>query len=682
MSDYFCPRCNTEHRPASKFCTECNFPLETETASGPSLAGKRWLPRANEFATRIEASQLGGWIRKGLEVEQNQTGLLFRQGRFVQEIGPGPVQLKNFSDMIVDLIDRKSVSAILIRSGMFPFDVQGRALTKGAIEVGFECSISVQLGDRNRFYENLFVDQVRITQREIMEKLGPTVRQAVLEVMANCEAAELMAVHPELRERFIDAIEDALVEVADRYGLKVTAIVPPQFTSAHLKEFNRKRAEITQQLRERKLDLKAQELQQELEVESYRLNRQLSRTEMRDKIAQLEQDQEFEQVKKTLEHETSINDLDLKKTLERAVDGYEKELRERNHGNQLEQEKIEDHQNLRAHLLATIEVQRQIDRSALDYQLQKQVLEQNQDLSQLERTNRLQALDEELESEQQRLNKTTDYKIARWEKVQHSQWEFAQKKFYDRVEMDLKKAQTDQEIQRGEIDLEAYETARRLEGDAATDEVKGKRLRTKMEIQREHLEGLTDIDRKKGEYEDDKLDREHRRKIEEAKLQQELELRKAELDLQKSDLARLADTNPETAALMADVLKTGMKVQMTAEQLEQLAAESSDAAAAALAEKHKANAAAQTSAEKDRLELYERMISEIKESKGLDRQQLTDLIDRIERSGTTGQQLLRDVGIASSRPNEVNTTVQGNSDETLDKLTKQLKRLVDQLKNG
>lgn len=690
MSENNCPRCNAGHRPISKFCPECNYSLDVFPERLQNIVGKRWHPKPNEFAVHVESDQLKGWINLGLEVDSNQTGLLFNQGRFQQEIVAGPVRLKSFPDRILDWFSKRTVSAVLMRTGLYSVPVQGRISSKDGVDIGFECVVDVQLGDRNKLYETLLADSHVVSQTSILVKIAPPVRQAVFEIMGSCRASELVTPHPELRERFVDAIEHVLDSNIAKYGLKIGSISSPIFSSDQLRKYQEKRAEISNDLRNEQLELKAQELRQRLNAETYRLERLLAREEMKNEIAKLERGKEFDEVKKRLEHQVQIQDLDLKREMENAVDSYANKVRERDRKNQSEDDLDEDSKSLRSHLLATLEIHRQSEISSMTYSLRKKELEQNQDLSQMEREERLAVAEQEFEAEQSQKNKSLDYRIASWNKVKSTHLEFDLKKFYADLEKQKAATQSNHEESLLDLDLKEKELRAKLLEIEKTDELHVKKLREKSELHREHLAGLTDIQAKRGHHEEDRADRQHLRTMQEQREEREFQLKKTQLDNEKSDVSRVAEAPVENAAIMADILKMDIKRSMTAEQLEQIAAENSAAAADALKEKHRAMAAAHQNSANKEIELYERIINELKSSRELDQNQFMDLVNRIERIGTSGQELLRDVGVAAAnaeKPSGISSQDNmelptGQSTEAVESLTKAIRKLVNTLKQN
>ena len=683
MAESLCPRCNAHVRLGASYCPRCHFHLKPIK---PNLEKNRWHPTPEEFAVRIESNQLGGWLQKGLDVDESQAGLLFHQGKFQQALKPGRNVMQDLSQMIVGWINNQTASAVLVRKGMYGVDVQGTAESRGAVEVNFECSFDLRLHDQNALYQHLFADTAIITQRTLLEKFGPSVRSAILEVMADCDATELMQPHSELKLRLIDTIAAALNDTCPKYGLTVASITPPSFTSESLSEYNKKKSEFAKILRDERLSLRYHAERQKINVEAYKITKAISDLRQAGEIDDLERKQEFSTIKKRLIHDTQIKDIDFKKELEKELDRYESDARERRRKNKVEDYKDQQDDNLRAHALAVVELERKSKIIQLEHGVSIANLKNDHELSDLERKQKIKEETEWFEHKQEQLNKSQDNQIARWEMVQITKRRNSMKEFYDEMEKTRVAAETRLGIERDEFEIEKEKEIHDLDIQVRVDEhdhemkVKDDKrkldnLREKSNIQREHLDGLTDVQIKRGQHKEDRADRQSERQIQENKqsLDHELELKK--LDLQKSDIHLLADANPENAKAIAEVLGLGIKAGTAADRLEQIASESQHGSQAQI-EKHKAQATQNEQSAQIQTEMLERMLAEIKDSNNMNRDQVTDLVNRLERSGTTGQQLLRDVGVAAAENSVAPSSHEKSGTEILEKIGVQLEKIV------
>ena len=183
----------------------------------------------------------------------------------------------------------------------------------------------------------------------------------------------------------------------------------------------------------------------------------------------------------------------------------------------------------------------------------------------------------------------------------------------------------------------------------------------------------------KSRQKNQELSQQHQRDLENKRLEHEHEIRRQELENNKSEVAHMVNASPEIAAQIAEIEKLKIKKEMSSEQLEKIAMENSDGAANAISEQNKAMQAQAANTSSMQIQLYERMLLELKESTSSNQVQLMELVSKLERSGTTGQELLRDVGVSSGANNESAGVSIGA--DSLDKLTRKLGKLITQLKN-
>ena len=109
-----CPHCGQPVAAHAKFCPKCGRPLGGDRP--PDLRGNVWRKSPDEFAARVEASDLRGGLYKELEVQPGQQVIILVDGRAEEgRVGPGRYTLDSFFDRMLTLgagrhtTDRKSV---------------------------------------------------------------------------------------------------------------------------------------------------------------------------------------------------------------------------------------------------------------------------------------------------------------------------------------------------------------------------------------------------------------------------------------------------------------------------------------------------------------------------------------------------------------------------------------------
>lgn len=642
MSSQNCSRCGTALLANAKLCGRCGFPAVFVVAG--SVSGSEWAAGEHEFAIRIRPQQIKAWFSKGINVDESQTGLLFESGRFEHELTPGRQKLESLPDRVRKYVSGETASAVLIRRGLFPLSVLGTALTPEGNEISFECEVGIQVGDRNAFYVNLMQSSDVVTSGDLMQRFGTAARKAVHSVIASCRSNELLTVHPELQQRLIDTVDETLSPIAARWGLKIGYVSPPSFSNKQLFEFQKERAELVRNLRGERLKQEYAEAKDRIEIRRFQASRALAEAEIRNAIEKAERTLEFDKVKADLRQNQTLHGLQLDESMDAAIDSFAARKRERS-------ERNEDAASLRTHLLASADVKRQQELAELKYEFRKRSIGQQQELDDLTRVHDIKVAEEELAAEIRRLDSTQAGEIVRWQRQRTVNRQ-------DQVAESEVKAQTSQIIADADREraIRDFNEAQRQREKLGEHKVSD--LEKMSQVQAAHQARLLEIDRKqkenqalaeksKHELAEDTKEREHQRKIAELQL-----LKDSPEMMQMLKMAELAVQNPSMSAAFGDVMKMAMAKGMTGEQLEQVMASQSPEVAKALQEKYRAQAlVAQSTAQAQQASL-ERIITELKSARDLSSQQMTDFMDRMERLGINGQQMLKDVGVASGGRSE------------------------------
>ncbi len=647
------------------------------------MTDSEWRAAENEFAVRIRPENMKAWFSKGINVDESQTGFLFESGRFQYELTAGRQKLESLPESIRRWVTGEKASAVLIRRGLFPLSILGKALTPEGDEVSFDCEFGVQVGDRNVFYVNMMQSTDHVTSADLLQRFGRVARQAIFSVIGNCGSAELLNIHPELQEKMVDAVAEAIEPVAARWGMVVGYVSPPGFSNKGMSEFQQERAAMVRELRSEKLKQQYAEDRDKIEVRRFQAARVLADAKMKKAIEDAERTGEFSKVTAELNHSQTLHGLQLKETLAAAVDSFAARQRDRN-------EKNQDHGDLRAHLLAVTDIERQRQLATLKFEFRKQSLTEEHELDDLTREQRTKSAKLELQAEIERSEMSQIGQIDRWRRQREEQ----RRDRLAETELGAKTTQIVGDSQREQVSKSFDETHRQRtvsHGQSVverTDEIdlKVTKLDKLSQVQTGHLGRLQDVQKKELENKvaaekarhdlaEDAKEGEHKRKLDEMQL-----LKDSPEMMQMVKMAELAVQSPVMSAAFGDVMKMMMAKGLTAEQLEQVMSAQSPDVARALQEKYRtqaevakaqAAAASESGASVLHREYLERMLAEAKSSQGMTIQQVNAHAAQLERFGINAQQMLKDVGIASG------SRVDGSNNSTID--PRLLERLLERL---
>jgi len=632
MRSKSCPSCALSVSPEAKFCSHCAFQIEPDPGNG--VVRSQWRPHEQLFAARIEPSQLRAWFSSGIHVDESQTGLLFFNGKFEHELSPGKTVLQTLPQRIARWVTGNQMTAVLIRKGMFQLQMSGEMKTTSGedLSVHFELAVSIQ--DRNAFYVNLMQSKETVTSVDLLNRVGPSARQTIFSLASTCDQNELLSPPPELQQKILDQAANVIEPAFARWGIGVDYVSPITFTSESISQYQAKRAKVNHELREAKLWQDYQHEKDKLEAESYRQRRLLKDAKSQQEIEDSERESEQRQTLRDVEARDEQHRMNVDESLEAS----------RHEIKQLQHER-DDQNSLRRHELAKIEVDRRVELTELEFRVRSQALKQDQSIDHDRRQHAIREREIEHDAQLQELEKTASAKILRWQAKRKAIREDSLEDAKARVEVETIRKDSD----RGHRAKDHDESERQKGNEQARKLDTLKELRG---VQLDSKDKSLDLKRKRQSIEQEEKESEHRR-------QEEVKANQARADLdrlnamqglpeivQLGEMARQAADNPAMAPFFGQAMKMAMAKGMTPEQLEMLAAEQSPTVAEALKEKYRAEASAQEKAREIENEGYERLLSEIKSANTMSQDQVKDILDRIERMGINGQQMLRDVGAA------------------------------------
>lgn len=648
------------------------------------MTDSEWRAAENEFAVRIRPENMKAWFSKGINVDEGQTGLLFESGRFQHELTPGRQKLESLPESIRRWVTGETASAILIRRGLFPLSILGKVLTPEG-EVSFDCEFGLQVGDRNAFYINLMQSTDHVTAADLLQRFGKVARQAIGSVIAACDIAELLNVHPELQQRMVDAVADALEPVAARWGMVVGYVSPPGFSNKGLSEYQEERAAMIRELRTDKLKQQFAEDKDQIEVRRFQAARVLADARLKKALEDAERTGEFNKVTAELNHSQVLHGLQLDETMAAAVASFAARQRERN-------EKDRDHGNLRAHLLAVTDIERQRQLATLKFESRRQSLVEQHELDELTREQRTQSSRKEMLAEMERLRILQEGQTERWtrgreirrkDRIAETETEAttiqitgdaarekAARDFDERHRQKGKEYDQESKNKATDLDLEVARLEKLSQAQAG-------HLGRLQDLQKTELDNNTAAEKAKQDLAEEAKDREHKRKLADTET-----LKNAPDKLHVLRMAELATQSPHASQALGDIMKMMIAKDLSADQLEHVMPAMSSDSAKTVQEKYRSQAEvakAQAGAESDfvrRLNQvekdgFERVIAELKSGQIAGQQQVSDMLDRIERSGTKGQELLRDIGVASG------SRVEGSNNSAID--PRLMERLLERL---
>jgi hypothetical protein len=527
----------------------------------------RWSVSESDFAVRVIVPDLKGFFDKlpiigkvaknrSLVIEPGTRALVVDDGVLIGEVVPGEYTLESFIERL-QFWRKKQATVFLTRSEDVPVSSYRHSvpcLDGVCFDVSYRWT--VQIAHILPFMENLMGARESVSVQELEELLEPIVGQAVYSTIGQCSFDDVGG--PAFVTRLSDGIRSRVDVKLQRYGLDFVDLQTAEF-SCDDGGLSERKGELWLQSRETQLQRAASGIENEqlsAKLDGIRgtvpIRKQLREVVSEDRLNKIHSREDFEQ---------AIFEVDKDRILrteerEALVAAYE--------------ERKDDRDHLREHLLATMDIHREQElaelRVEMDFAVRMKSLGKELELTRLSQTKDTEAWRHELEHEKEeathRRQQKHDNVKARWDRIRESR----RQKRDDSWEAILH----DQKMEdvRGDLDVAKADRARKVA--LIQSELNSRLESEKLEVQKRQQEWELDFQDRKSTSQMDKLQRVQEMNAQFAERQQtmqvELENLKADSS-SKRDLDRInamsslstealvATAGAENAALLADLKK-------------------------------------------------------------------------------------------------------------------------------
>ncbi|MDG2219811.1 MAG: SPFH domain-containing protein, partial [Rubripirellula sp.] len=327
----------------------------------------RWKVEDDQFAASFVVDDFPGFFRQDVIVEPGTRALLVADGQFIGEVPPGTYTLKGMRDKL-KFLTTKQATVILTRQEDFPLQTPSSRIantkpllvsTKESLSVSASIRVTVQIDDVAMFHRNLMGANIVYTTLNLEEHLRPLLQQSLWESVSRFSITELTT--PEVREQMDAAMEHALSVSLKRYGLRFIQV---QLVAIRHKEYEHHREKDGQRwlhkadLEQREADNDLEILAENIEIDHHeaKLETKKRRIGLQNELLEAVRSKAFDQVAHKEElanflQERNKGKLLRKEELDELVEGYDN--------------RKDDREAARQHLLATLSLQRRYDQEAL-----------------------------------------------------------------------------------------------------------------------------------------------------------------------------------------------------------------------------------------------------------------------------------------------------------------------------
>ncbi|MEY4567439.1 MAG: hypothetical protein RLY14_2409 [Planctomycetota bacterium] len=464
----------------------------SESGFNPQIVGNEWKPRLSEVAVRLYDRHLGG---SSFIVPPHQTGTLVVDGK-IQGKTVGKQDLKSFWQRFLPFLSKKTTTQVyLARNGLISLVAiipDGRSADGHVFHV--LCNYQVEIGNVDRFSHHFFQTKDVVTTNDLEDALRDSVSEAVKTFLRNSSSAELIPGSSELSQRFTDEIERTLSRTAETFGLSVTNVMTPVFSSKSVSELIDKKRQRETELENLQEAKEYERRKYEIDKDVYELEREIGELEFDKSIDEVDMAARLEARKNEIKSKSIAQRLQVQEGIDRAVERFKesrKKAKERVEDDDRKRARqLEDETQLRNHLLATVEIARSEELADLKHSYYLKLLKHQGAISNEQLKQRQEAYAEQsklmrkqledslanraLKENADRTSILTQHEVSI--QIQRERHELAEKIRKD-------KATTDLEIRKNDTNYNQYildrEQDRKLEG-----------IRGAAEIQRENLESM------------------------------------------------------------------------------------------------------------------------------------------------------------------------------------------------
>jgi len=626
-----CGVCGAENQAGSEYCSSCGRKMAESQA--PEFNRHRWSRRDEEFAVRVEANDLPGWLKSGVIIEPGANAMLIVRGANQGLLPPGEYTISTIGERIHDWLtgnipERAAILLVDTVPTGLEYNLGGR-FTKDPLPIGMTLRLLLEVADPVQFLINMLHGRERLTKEEVRQYLYPEVVQ-IADRWLRQQSLEDLVNDPGQRARLELALEEELRPTMKHTGLRLLQVRTVELNLEPYDELKGVRgkyalvnARAAAELDGKKLTaasdaerLKFEEeqklllarIQFEASQKWSALNQEKNLQELAEETAQVELEERkielYQRMRQAVQSD-KMNEVrseaDFKKFM-RDIEG-EQLLQERERQELLRtwQDQSQNLQRARAHLLARLDVEQDFELRMLRLKLQR-AHDAEKHAGDMEA---LRAEDELWVAENIIARKRADWDFEMRQRTALETMVLEQKK----DEIARAKEKNDAELARL-IDMQKYadliekgrlgiELTRIMEANDRLDEEE--RLRIEREDELTRARELQRLVLEKMEFGERQRAAERAHELERIKLFGTL-----------GSEALISLSAPEQAKILADLKHTEALQGMSEEQILAMAAEKSPQVAQALVEKYRSIAQGQAS--EVQKEMYERLLSEQKET--------------------------------------------------------------------
>ena len=236
-----CPDCGKKVGRTSRFCWSCGADLEA--GRRPRIVHNRWVRDEEEFAVRVEAGDVEGFLKRTVTVEPGTVGLVLSNGRIKKDVEWGTQTL----DRLLSPREARSIILVSTRDALVRPTFE-KVRDRDYIEL--DVTVQAVLRADPERYEGLVQHFLEGgTQRVTFAALEQAIAQELRDIVSGQVCAHSlgeMAGNAEWQEQFEANLRDAISVHFGPRGLEVAHVSFVDFGGARYEAYCKERGEVGQ----------------------------------------------------------------------------------------------------------------------------------------------------------------------------------------------------------------------------------------------------------------------------------------------------------------------------------------------------------------------------------------------------------------------------------------------------
>jgi hypothetical protein len=316
--------------------------MSNDNTFAPQIANNEWKPRTDEVAVRLYDKHLTG---PSFIVPPTQTGTLVVDGK-IQGRTVGKQDLKSYWSKFIPLLTKKTNTQLyLARNGLLNCEaIVPEAQSQDGHNFSVACSYQVEIDNFDEFFGHFFQASDVATTNSIEMVMRPTIAATINEFIRGATSGELVPATNEVLNRLADEIDARLRPIAKKYGIAVTHVMPPSYSSQSFEDLLDKKTKRRVELEDYQESHEYARRKLQIDQEAYEIERQIRELNLDNDIDDADFSARLEARKNEIKSKQIVQRLQVQEGIDRAVQQFKDNRR-------AAKVKQEDEETRRKHLL-------------------------------------------------------------------------------------------------------------------------------------------------------------------------------------------------------------------------------------------------------------------------------------------------------------------------------------------